>query len=243
METISDRPEMYGSELGNVTHRFRLTRQWNLALKEVVYVMHNPSTATDCLLDSTMRRCRDFAADNGFGSFHVVNLFAMRSKDPTLLRKHANHDLDTVIGNPLNDETIRATILRPNVGAVCLAWGALASSKTMQARADEVLELVHHHCSSSSSSSSSSNKPVCCLQVNALGAPKHPLYIRKGIKFIEYKRDPAAIQAVMLKRKNRAKQRLDAEQTPSAAKKKRKQYLLDDGGRGQPARFAQFDCD
>jgi hypothetical protein len=66
------------------------------------------------------------------------------------------------------------------------------------------------------------------LQINALGAPKHPLYIRKGIKFMEYRRDPVAIQAVILKRKHRAKQRHDADQTPSAAKKK-KHSTTDEG--------------
>ena len=39
---------------------------------------------------------------------------------------------------------------------------------------------------------------------------------------MEYKRDPVAIQAVMLKRKqHRVKQLHDAEQTPSAAKRKK----------------------
>ncbi len=44
--------------------------------------MHNPSTPNDKLLDNTMRRCMDFATDNGFGSFHVCNLFAMTSQTP-----------------------------------------------------------------------------------------------------------------------------------------------------------------
>jgi len=39
VEMISDRAEMFGSELGNGAHRYRLTRQWDTTLKEVVFVM------------------------------------------------------------------------------------------------------------------------------------------------------------------------------------------------------------
>ena len=72
--------------------------------RSLLWIMLNPSSATDKLNDPTMRRCMSFTHDNGFNVFHVVNLFAFRSKDPHVIAQPHKHYPDMthedLIGNP-----------------------------------------------------------------------------------------------------------------------------------------------
>ena len=95
-------------------YRYVLTRRWdgdNLNEKStttpsrsLLWIMLNPSTATANLNDPTMRRCMSFTHENGFNVFHVVNLFAFRSKDPHVIAQPHKHYPDMtyedLVGNP-----------------------------------------------------------------------------------------------------------------------------------------------
>lgn len=48
-------------------------------------VMLNPSTADEAQNDPTVERCERRALRLGFGQLEVVNLFALRSTDPSAL--------------------------------------------------------------------------------------------------------------------------------------------------------------
>ena len=224
--------------------------------------MFNSSTADDKRSDPTLRRIVDFAQDNGFGSLEVLNLFALRSKDPHLIfkcircteiirasrnrkRKRIHHqpcvqgDDDALVTNdtqctvdhhlsfnqslitteknnvamdynskedfistddkntknvskcyectlvdPIgenNDEMIRSRLIGSlETMSVCLAWGALCTKRT-QNRAKEVLDLLYDL------QSRYGAFPIQCLEYTNLGYPKHPLYIRKGVKMKPYR--------------------------------------------------------
>jgi hypothetical protein len=63
-------------------YRYLLTRIWDPAVKPVVFLMLNPSTADAFEDDPTSRRCTGFAKREGAGGLVVVNLFGLRSTDP-----------------------------------------------------------------------------------------------------------------------------------------------------------------
>lgn len=98
-------------------YRYWLSRQWDTSLPMVCFIMLNPSTADDNEDDPTIRKCTGFARRMGYGAIQVVNLFALRSTDPTKLRTA----MDPI--GPDTDEWICQT-----AGAcrrVICAWGAL----------------------------------------------------------------------------------------------------------------------
>jgi hypothetical protein len=102
------------SECG--TYRYLLRRTWDAKLPRALIVMLNPSTADAEIDDATIRSCIRLCKALGYGSFEVVNLFALRATDPDELAKAA----DPV--GPGNDSSIERAIGRCDI-AVC-AWGA-----------------------------------------------------------------------------------------------------------------------
>ena len=58
-------------------YRYSLTRIWNPAGPKVLFVMLNPSTATEVQNDPTVERCERRARALGFGGFRVTNIFAL----------------------------------------------------------------------------------------------------------------------------------------------------------------------
>ena len=57
------------------TYRYALTREWG-AGPRLLWVMLNPSTASERSNDPTVERCERRSRAMGFGGFRVVNLFA-----------------------------------------------------------------------------------------------------------------------------------------------------------------------
>lgn len=67
-------------------YRYRLTRTWNGEGGHVLFVMLNPSTATERRNDPTVGRCEGRARAAGFGVLTVCNLFGWRATRPADLR-------------------------------------------------------------------------------------------------------------------------------------------------------------
>jgi len=136
-------------------YRYSLTRVWDPAGDKALFVMLNPSTATEVQNDPTVERCERRARTLGFGAFRVTNIFAWRDTDPRLMRAAA----DPV--GPEND----AAILEGAAWAdrIIAAWGTHGAHL---ARGPEVERLLRQ-----------TGMPLFTLGLTKEGHPKHPLYI------------------------------------------------------------------
>ena len=84
-------------------YRYHLTRYFASGLGTCLFVMLNPSTADSKKDDRTVRRCIGYAMLWGRARLIVVNIFALRSKDPKVLYKHpdpAGPENNTHIASP-----------------------------------------------------------------------------------------------------------------------------------------------
>lgn len=66
-------------------YRYWLSRSWDDALGQVMFVGLNPSTADHVTDDPTIRRCITFARRWGYGRLVMCNLFSLISSDPKAL--------------------------------------------------------------------------------------------------------------------------------------------------------------
>lgn len=137
-------------------YRYKLWRIWDAATRYVLFLMLNPSTADETLNDPTVDRCEHRARKDGWGGLVVANLFAIRTKDPVIMKKA----VDPV--GPDNDRIIRDAVYR--AGLVVCAWGVHG---THRGRDQEVLKMIRdvgstvpHH-----------------LGLTKHGHPRHPLYL------------------------------------------------------------------
>lgn len=137
-------------------YRYTLTRWWGSSAP-CVFLMLNPSTATEVVNDPTITRCMGFAKRWGFGALVILNLFAWRSTDPRQLYR-----VEDPIG-PENDLHI-ARVAR-EAGAIVCAWGTHGRLLDRDRRVAELLASIE-------------NKPAIeCLGLTKGGDPKHPLYL------------------------------------------------------------------
>ena len=68
-------------------YRYLLRIVWNEALPVMMFVMLNPSTATEIENDPTVDRCENYARDEDFGGLCVTNLFSFRTPYPCCLKR------------------------------------------------------------------------------------------------------------------------------------------------------------
>lgn len=155
-------------------YRYWLRRDFEDMLTErgpAVFVMHNPSTADHLVNDPTVERCVRYAKRWRCSGCVVVNRFAIRGTDPSVVWSS-----DDPVG-PLNNNAIFAAA-RISVdlgGPIVLAWGAFHGSKAehrvlVDRRADQVVDLI-----------TDAGASPTCLAVTASGGPRHPLYLRSDL--------------------------------------------------------------
>lgn len=136
-------------------YRYLLTRVWNPAGPKALFVMLNPSTATEYQNDPTVERCERRARALGFGAFRVTNIFAYRATDPKVMRAQA----DPV--GPANDAAIRDSA--PWADRIICAWGSHGAHLDRGRRVEALLR--------------ETGRPLWHLGLTQAGQPKHPLYI------------------------------------------------------------------
>ena len=136
-------------------YRYALTRVWDATGGRVLFVMLNPSTATEVQNDPTVERCERRARALGFGAFRVCNIFAWRDTDPKALRR-----ADDPVG-PENDAAIVAGCKWADA-AIC-AWGTHGSFMDRGPRVERLMR--------------GTDCPMQHLGLTKDGHPKHPLYI------------------------------------------------------------------
>jgi hypothetical protein len=141
-------------------YRYRLRRQWRQPPgRPVLFVLLNPSTADAVRDDATIRRCLGFARAWGYGALEAVNLFALRTTDPALLRRAG----DPV--GPENDAHIAAAVAAADL--VVAGWGAHGAYR---ARDQEVIALILRQ------------QALWHLGLTRDGRPRHPLYLPRDMR-------------------------------------------------------------
>ncbi len=136
-------------------YRYALTRTWDKTGRRLLYIMLNPSKATEQANDPTIERCERRARALGYGGFRACNIFAWRETDPTIMRKAS-----APVG-PDNDRVLLEGCLWAT--DILCAWGAHG---VHQNRGTEVARLLH-----------GTGRPLLCLGQTRTGQPRHPLYI------------------------------------------------------------------
>ncbi len=136
-------------------YRYALTRVWDATAPRVMFVMLNPSKATEVQNDPTVERCERRARTLGFGGFRVTNLFAWRETDPHQMRRAPDP-----IG-PDNDAVLAEGAAWAD--QVIAGWGTHGAHLERGAQVETLLRgtgctLLH-------------------LGLTKAGHPRHPLYI------------------------------------------------------------------
>ena len=139
--------------------RYSLTRIWDPSGGRALFVMLNPSTATELQNDPTVERCERRARALGYGAFRVCNIFAYRATDPRVMRAAP----DPV--GPLNDAAILAGVdwAGPGTGLILCAWGTHGAHLDRGPAVERLLRAT--------------GRPLFHLGLSKAGHPKHPLYI------------------------------------------------------------------
>lgn len=136
-------------------YRYSLTREWDSDGGKVLFIMLNPSTATEVQNDPTVERCERRARTLGFGAFRVTNIFAWRDTDPKKMRAA----IDPV--GPENDAQIQLGCEWAD--QVVCGWGTHGAHLDRGVRVRELLQAT--------------GMPLQHLGLTKGGHPKHPLYI------------------------------------------------------------------
>ncbi len=120
-----------------------------------MFVMLNPSTATEVQNDPTVERCERRARALGYGGFRVTNIFAWRATDPRDMRA----SVDPI--GPENDSILIQSARWAD--HIIAAWGTHGAYLD---RGNLVAKILHNQ-----------NKPLFHLGLSKAGHPKHPLYL------------------------------------------------------------------
>ncbi len=148
------------------TYRYALTRHWGDGPK-LLYVMLNPSKATELANDPTVERCERRARALGYGAFQVANIFALRETDPHQMRKHAAPN------GPDNDAALREGAAWAD--HILAGWGTHAAH---QGRGPEVAQILRD-----------TGQPLFHLGLTKDGHPRHPLYVAYAQPLIRWAND------------------------------------------------------
>jgi hypothetical protein len=136
-------------------YRYLLTRIWDARGAKALFIMLNPSTATEVQNDPTVERCERRARVLGFGAFRVCNIFAWRDTDPKKMRAA----IDPV--GPENDRAIAESCLWAD--RVVCAWGTHGAHLN---RGRAVEALIRQ-----------TGVTPLHLGLSKNGHPRHPLYL------------------------------------------------------------------
>lgn len=140
--------------------RTLLWRRWDVTKPVANFLMLNPSTADERVLDPTCARARDYAERWGFGALLVTNVFAWRATDPDRMKAAADP-----VGEGNDAAILQAA---SNAQLVVCAWG---NHGLHLARSGAVRRLLR-----------GAGVRLHVLRVNASGEPAHPLYLPRRLR-------------------------------------------------------------
>ncbi len=143
-------------------YRYALWRIWDKHRgKRIMFIGLNPSTANETDPDPTITRVKNFTESWGYSGFYMLNLFAIVSDDPKVLKTHAD---------PLGDNNGWLEKIAPLCDKVVFAWGAF-KQKAVKERAKQIIEMFPE---------------AYCLKKTKDGSPWHPLYMKGDTQLIKF---------------------------------------------------------
>jgi hypothetical protein len=137
------------------TYRYSLTRVWDAEAPRVMFVMLNPSTATEVQNDPTIERCERRARALGYGGFRATNIFAIRATDPRDMKAAEDP------AGPGNAQAVAEGAAWAD--QVICAWGAHGEHRDQGRQTEALLRRA--------------GVPLLHLGLTKAGHPRHPLYI------------------------------------------------------------------
>lgn len=141
----------------NDCYRYTLKRVWDPSKPLVMWVMMNPSVATETGDDRTVAKCQRYARAWGYGGMVVGNSFAYRCTDQERLLE---------VPDPIGPEDDRYLLeMAKQAACVVLALGTPRAPE-LRARATEVTRLL-----------TEAGVPLTALRLSKEGRPVHPLYL------------------------------------------------------------------
>ena len=143
-------------------YRYVLGRKWWADGRCCTWLMLNPSTADALNDDATIRKCVGFSRRWGYGRMLVINLFALRFRDPKRLVTAP----DPV--GPDYEQHLDAVIQYSSL--VIAAWGC--ESTLRQGNLRERPKIVIDHILKLRP-----ELPIVCLGASTRGTPYHPLML------------------------------------------------------------------
>jgi hypothetical protein len=140
-------------------YRYNLHRAWWDGDSSVTWIMLNPSTADADVDDLTVTKCMRYSRLWGFAGMEIVNLFALRSTDPSALLRNTDP-----IGVK-NDWHIHLAV--DGCREVIFAWGShdAAINRLIDSRVPIVEKIILDH---------NPATEVSCLGRTMHGYPRHP---------------------------------------------------------------------
>ena len=136
-------------------YRYSLTKKFTTGKGQLLFILLNPSTATEKTYDATIKRCEKRSKLLSFEQFRVCNLFAFRSTQPAELQKVSDPK------GPLNDVFLKESIKLSD--KIICSWGRFG---TLNNRDLEVIQIIKKY-----------KTPVFHLGLTKNNQPRHLLYI------------------------------------------------------------------
>jgi hypothetical protein len=137
-------------------YRFRLERELSNNNKSILFIMLNPSTATNDKDDKTIKILKQIANKWDCGKILVGNLYPFCASKPTALNQE--------IPKEIQEENIKhVREMASMCDIVVYAWGTKGPLGDKQKVPDWLLQLQQQL-----------KKQPCCLGISVKGIPKHP---------------------------------------------------------------------
>jgi hypothetical protein len=130
-------------------YRYALWRIWDESKPLIMFIGLNPSTANEYEPDPTINTVKALSTNWGYGGFYMMNLFAIVSSDPDLLKTHPD---------PLGDNDGWIERIAAKCKDVVFAWGRFKEAKQ---RCQKIIAQF---------------PDALCIKILKDGSPKHPLY-------------------------------------------------------------------
>lgn len=130
-------------------YRYALWRIWDESKPLIMFIGLNPSTANEDQADPTINTVKALSSNWGYGGFYMMNLFAIVSPYPEVLKTHPD---------PLGDNDGWIEKISAKCKDVVFAWGAFKEAKE---RCQKMIDQF---------------PDALCIKILKDGSPKHPLY-------------------------------------------------------------------